>query len=90
MTAALGLAPHTSVVLEWMRDGALPRPTAMRAAFTAAKLLVLHFGDTDTARAWFTSANPSLNNRSPLAYLRAAITPAECAHLIAVASRDWR
>lgn len=81
-----GSSPRNAT--EWYKGARAPkRPEALRAALQATRALVTGYGD-DAARGWFMSANPDLDMRSPLMFLREACTLELLKRLVTCAVQD--
>lgn len=87
LTAAIGGVTETRRVHDWIERGNPRRPHALKAALQAA-VSIASIYDATAARAWFTSANPSLGMRSPLAFVRDASDVAHYDRLVTVAVQD--
>jgi hypothetical protein len=87
LTAAIGGVTETRRVHDWIEHGNPRRYHALKAALQATVAIASVY-DAAAARAWFTSANPSLMMRSPLAFVRDALDFEHYDRLVTVAAQD--
>jgi hypothetical protein len=87
LTAAIGGVTETRRVHDWIEHGNARRPHALKAALQATVAIASVY-DAAAARAWFTSANPGLKMRSPLAFLRDASDVEDYDRAVTVAVQD--
>jgi hypothetical protein len=88
LTAAIGGAKDTRSARDWAAGDRKPqRVQALRSALQAA-LAIASIHDDESAQSWFTSTNPDLDWRSPLAFIRDANEINEYDRLVSIAVQD--
>jgi hypothetical protein len=88
LTAAIGGAKDTRSARDWAGGERKPqRIQALRCALQAT-LAIASMHDDESAQAWFTSTNPDLDWRSPLAFIRDANEIDEYDRFVLIAVQD--